>query len=236
MAQPIVAKLVASPLPPDFKVTGPNAFLQALVKAVQVVIPGTFTGIIRGAVDPSNDQGLFYNTLQKVFKDWDVSSGRYQPVSDLTLTEEKIFYSAGDDLTKGWVVLNGRTINSITGLSSLQKQVLESVFGVSGTLPDRKVLGAFTNLPANGAFGDIVIDPTVPADGVIGALTVGNPPTQAQVEALRDKTEELRDSTSALRGKTEDIKTVAEQLLDSVRASSEATVTAYAKIWVGFPN
>lgn len=236
MAQNTFAKLVASPLPPNFKVTGPDSFLQALVKVVQVVIPGTFTGVIRGAVDPSNDQGLFYNTLQKVFKDWDTATGRYQPVTDLTLKEEKIFYSAGDDLTKGWVVLNGRAINSITGLTPLQKQVLESTFGVGGTLPDRKVLGAFTNLPANGAFSNITIDATMPAEGAIEALTFSNPATKTEAEALRDKTEELRGSTSDLRDKTVEVRDVAEQLLDSVRASANSTVTAYAKIWVGFPE
>lgn len=237
MAQNTFAKLVASPLPPNFSVVGPDGFLQALIRYVQVVIPGTFTGVIRGTIDPSNDQGLFYNSLQRVFKDWDVGTGRYQPVTDLSLTEEKVFYTPGDDLVKGWVVLNGRTINSITGLSVLQKQVLESVFGPGGSLPNRIVLGAFSNLPANGAFGGITIEDILPANGEIAALTFDTPhPTKEQTEALRDKTEVLRDSAAALKDDTVAIRDVAEQLLDSVRASASATVTAYAKIWVGFPE
>jgi hypothetical protein len=35
-------------------------------------------------------------------------------------------------------------------------------------------------------------------DGEIGGLTVSNPPTQAEVQALRDKCEELADDVRAL--------------------------------------
>jgi len=36
------------------------------------------------------------------------------------------------------------------------------------------------------------------ADGEIGALTISDPPTQAEVQALRDKCEELADDVRAL--------------------------------------
>jgi len=35
-------------------------------------------------------------------------------------------------------------------------------------------------------------------DGEIAGLTISNPPTQAEVQALRDKCEELADDVSAL--------------------------------------
>lgn len=38
---------------------------------------------------------------------------------------------------------------------------------------------------------------SLPADGVIGGLTVSNPPTQAEVQALRDECEKLRDALAA---------------------------------------
>jgi hypothetical protein len=36
------------------------------------------------------------------------------------------------------------------------------------------------------------------ADGAIGGLTISDPPTQAEVQALRDKCEELADDVQAL--------------------------------------
>jgi len=36
------------------------------------------------------------------------------------------------------------------------------------------------------------------ADGEIGGLTISDPPTQAEVQALRDKCEELADDVRAL--------------------------------------
>lgn len=48
------------------------------------------------------------------------------------------------------------------------------------------------DVPAGAAVANVVTT-TLPADGFIGALTISNPPTQAQVQALRDECEKLRD-------------------------------------------
>ena len=52
------------------------------------------------------------------------------------------------------------------------------------------------DVPAGAAVADVVTT-TLPANGFIGGLTISNPPTQAEVQALRDECEKLRDVLAA---------------------------------------
>lgn len=54
---------------------------------------------------------------------------------------------------------------------------------------------AMEDFPLQSANPDVAPS-SLPANGVIGGLTISNPPTQAEVQALRDECEKLRDALS----------------------------------------
>lgn len=91
---------------------------------------------LQGFVAPSSDQGLFFNKFSNQFQIWSSSQGKYIPVStDLQVGDAKLSFVSGDDVNAGWLVCNGRSVNSITGISNNQKQILITLFGASGNLP-----------------------------------------------------------------------------------------------------
>ena len=52
------------------------------------------------------------------------------------------------------------------------------------------------DVPPGAAVPDVVVT-SLPANGVIAALSVSNPPTQAEVVAIRDAAENVRDALAA---------------------------------------
>jgi hypothetical protein len=177
--------------------------------------PGIFTTV------------LFFNQAAGLWKYWDTGSGKYLPVTQLRVGDQKVSYSLGDEVLNGWIVLNGRSIDSVTGISQTQKLALQSIFGAGGNLPDVTALTGLNNVPPNGTFAGIANPDTQPVKGVIGGLT-------ADLCNLATNTETLRNSTAALQTSIGQTLTQAEAVINSLNGSP-ADTKAQVKVFCGYP-
>jgi len=231
----IPVNLTPLPVPVGVQAMSINQLFQLWSQFVEASIDvANVSFFIQGTVDPQSDQGLFFNTNQNQFKVWSISQGKYLPISNIQVGDTKLTYVGGDDVTNGWLVCDGRGVQTLTGISQSQKLNVETLFGVSGNLPTLAPPQALGNLPANNAIASILVPTIVPADGAIGALPFDVTYDQSEVVALRDNTETLRDSTAALATSVTRIRDAAEQIRDAV-AGTNATSTAVWKIFVGYP-
>jgi hypothetical protein len=186
------------------------------INQLGTLVAAQLSGAIRADVgffiyalaDPiSYEADLIVNTQQRLFKGWDTSAGKYLPFNQFSVGQVLSTFSGVDDLANGWVILNGREITAIPGISGAQQAVLESFFGIGGFLPIVSPQNISGLPPA-----------IVPAAGVIGALPVGNPPTQAEMTSLRNDTEILRTSTQLV--------------LTAIQANT--TPPLYSQMFVGY--
>lgn len=188
--------------------------------------------ILQTLNDPTNFiTPLIFNTQQNVFKSWSTAAGAYIPVTQFAIGDVKDSFVGSDTLATGWVVLDGRKISAIPGLSGAQQAVLESFFGVGGNLPivaPQNISG----LPSNGSFSGIPAATVLPGNGVIGALPIGAAYSQGEVQALRNNTEILRDSTADVETEVEAIKAKSEELLEAL--NNNTTPPLYALMFCGF--
>lgn len=177
------------------------------------------------------DTQLIFNITQRLFQGWDAGAGKYMPVTEYVVGDIKNSFVGTDDIGRGWVVLNGRVIAAIPGISGAQQAALESIFGVGGSLPT--VTPANVNgLPAGNAFGAIPWPSILPAAGVIGGLTFTNPVVDTEADALADDTEILRDTTENVFTLVKQIQAVAQQLLTALNVNT--TPPIYALIFAGY--
>jgi hypothetical protein len=145
-----------------------------------------------------------------------------------------------DNLAVGRVILNGRKIADIPGLSSRQLANLQSLFGSGAdqTIPTVSPANV-SGLPVGNAFGSITWPPSInpvylPAEGAIApGLTFSNPVTAGEGQALADKTEELRTSGDDAFGVTKQIQAVCQQLLNALNTNTNPPIYAY--VFAGFP-
>lgn len=85
--------------------------------------------------DPTTYQGaLIYNSTQRVFKAWDTASGSYIALTQFAVGDVKNTFVGTDTVATGWVILNGRTISAVPGLTQNQITNLTVLFP-AGTLP-----------------------------------------------------------------------------------------------------
>jgi hypothetical protein len=186
----------------------------------------------QGSVDPVSDQGIFFNVAQNVFKSWNTALGKYVPVVTTKNGDVKYSYLGGDELTDGWVLLDGRAIAAVAGITTPQKNVLESIFGTGAYIPDVKTLGAFAGMPTAATINAISIPTVSPAVGVIGALPIAAGYSQSEVTALKNATETLDVSSHATQAGAASLKT---QVAAIASALAPNTITSYVKIFVGYP-
>ena len=223
------------PVPVGVQAININQLFQLWSQFVEASIDmANVSFFIQGTVDPSSDQGLFFNTNQNMFKVWSISQGKYLPISDVQVGDTKLSFVTGDDINNGWLVCDGRGVQTLTGISQAQKLNVETLFGVNGSLPQLAPPQSMGNLPANGSIASIQVPAITPADGVIGGLSIGATYGQGEVKALRDGTETLRDSTAALAVSTTRLRDATEQIRDAI-AGATANTNAVWKVFVGYP-
>lgn len=180
---------------------------------------------------PTTNVGpLIFNTNQGIFRYWDSNTGRYEAVQPYALGDIMNTVVGTDTVDTGWVVLNGRAITAIPGITTAQKAVLDGFFP-GGTLPD-VVPANVSNLPAEDSFSGITKPVVLPADGVIGALPISASYDELEVEALRDATEVLRDATASVEEQVSQIQDKSSDLLTALRVPFDPPL--YAKIFVGY--
>ena len=235
MAQSIPIQLTPIPVPGAARPLDINQLLTIISQYISASISANVSFFLQGPTYPISDQGIFFNTSTDKFGVWISAYGKYIPISDRTVGEIIATFIAGDDLPNGLVALDGRNINTITGLSQSQISNLETLFGVNQLIPKYTFFGALQNLPATGAFSNIAIGAFAPPKGSIGALSIGGSYSQTEVGALRDNTELLLDSATALQNATTQIQAVSETVLESLLNNAASGLQPIWKIFVGFP-
>ena len=220
---------------------GPTeADLEALnINQLGELISAQLAGAIRADVsfylevlqDPTNFvTNLIYNSTQGVWKAWNSGTGSYVALTQYQIGDVKNSFSSSDQLSVGWVVLDGRAFTAIPGLSATQLATLQTLFGGT-TLPVVTPTNT-ANLPGSAAFSGIPAAVVLPADGVIGALPIDATYNETEVEALRDATEILRDSTAAVETQLAAVQAQCSTLLAALRSST--TPSMYAMTFIGF--
>lgn len=214
----------------DFNAANINQLLEFIASHLSGAIRADVSFFLEVLVDPTSFvTNLIFNSTQGVFKYWNQGLGRYVTITDFIVGDIKHSFVSDDQVASGWVVLNGRQITAVPGLSELQIANLQSLFP-GGSLPTVvPVNGA--NLPAADSFSGISGVEIDPADGVIAGLPITDPPTGPEVEALRDATETLRDSTADLAESTIAIRNASDALLEALRTNTTPPMTAF--IFVG---
>lgn len=189
-----------------------------------------------GASDPTQlVTPLFFNTSQGIFKYWDVNAGRYLAVTPFQPGDTKNSFVTGDEIQQGWIVLDGREISAIQGISQNQSSVLQQLFGINGSLPTVTPVQSLTGLPAADAYSSIGTSNAVqPPEGQIGALPFGASYDPTQPQALATNTEVLRGSAAQLQVQQNAINEVNIELLAALRGSAN-TATLTAKVYAGLP-
>ncbi len=233
--QTIPIRLTASTPPVSIQATDFAQLLTLISQYMSGQIQDDVTFVQTGASDPTQFVTLlFFNTSQGVFKYWDTGAGRYLAVTQFIPGDVKNSFVAGDEIQQGWILLDGRLISSIQGISQDQASVLEILFGLGGSLPTVTPLQSLAGLPANSAFSSITISDILPPVNQIGNLPFSGSYDPGQSQALATNTETLRGSTSSLKDSVASIRTVSASILAALNGTGPATL--YAKVFAGYPT
>lgn len=234
--QTIPITFSSTPTPVGVQVATLDQLLALMARYFQGQITTTVSFFDSGASDPTQlVTPLFFNTAQGTWKYWDTGAGKYLAVTPFTPGDTKYSFVAGDEIQQGWIVLDGRQISSIQGISQDQASVLYQLFGVNGSLPTVTAAQNLSDLPAANAYSSIVTDgPFTPPSGQIGALPFGATYDASQSQALAQNTETLRGSAVGVQNALTSVNDVNKQLLAALRGSAGSS-QLYAKVFVSFP-
>jgi len=190
--------------------------------------------------DPAAYQGqLIFNVAQNLFKSWSIGAGAYVAISPYAVGDVKNTFIGNDSVVTGWVILNGRKISDITGLSAAQISNLQGLFGASVDQAIPSVSPAnVSGLPQGNAFGNIPwggnLDPSVlPNAGTFASMAFTNPVTDTEATALANNCETLRTSTDQAFTVTKQIQALCQQVLTALNTAS--TPPLYASVFIGYP-
>lgn len=208
---------------------------EIIAAQLAAAIRADITYITQVTNDPTTFVGqLIFNVPQNVFKSWDIGSGSYKPVASFGVGDVKNTFVGADSLATGWVLLNGRLISDIAGLSGSQTANLQSLFGSSSDTRIPTVIPAnVSGLPQGNAFGSIPWPQILPVADTFANLTFTNPVTDAEADEFADDTETLRTTVDNVFTLVKAIQEVCQQQLTALNANT--TPPLYAQIFVGFP-
>ena len=235
MPSPVPIVLTANPVPGAQRPLDINQFLQTICQYVSAQISQNVSFFIQGAAYPVSDQGIFFNQTTEKFGVWSSAYGKYIAIGDRTVGELVASYLVTDDLPNGLVVLDGRAISAITGLSQQQTTNLETIFGVTASLPNFTFFAALQGLPDSGAFSGIPISPFVPLTSQVQAISFTGSYAQAAEQALQSNVASTVTSATSLQSAVQQIQGVAESLLDALVNYTPSGVMPVWKIFAGFP-
>ena len=235
--QNIPITLIPTPVPTGTEGMTLNDLLNIIAQYMSASISASVSFFIQGSNWPSSNQGIFYNQTLNKFGNWNAALGKYIPVSDVAVGDIRASYIGQDDLANGWVVMNGRQLTTIAGLTQLQLANLQTLYGSapSAVLPNMPFLAGLNNPPANQSFSNIAQSSVAPVAGFIGALALDGAYNQSQVAALRDASEQLDASVVNLNTTVQKALGVSESLLEAINASSSTTGGPVNRCFCGFP-
>lgn len=135
MAQQIIPiSLLGARLPAGFQFGAEDAAV-VLAKYFTATISTDVGFFVYTDVLPTQDKGPVLLSTNGAWYIWSETSGKYLPIpAGYNAGDVKVSYNDLDNIPAGWVVLNGRAIADIEGLSTSQKTALTKVFGLSGSL------------------------------------------------------------------------------------------------------
>lgn len=211
-----------SPLtvPVSVQATNINELLTIIAQYLSGQISANVSFFQQGSNWPLSDQGIYFNQTTQQFGTWSTAQGKYLPVTDLIIGDMKSSFVAGDDTADGWIQLDGRAINAVTGITNDQKSALQSLFGT--TLPNYTFLSGLAGLPATTSFSGIVNPASAPTADTVASLTIGGSYSQTEVAALRDNTATLAGSATAIQSALAQSIGYSEQVLASLNAGGVA--------------
>ena len=171
--QTLPIKLTAACLPSGFKSITPQDLINAVAKYMSASVSDDVSFFHQGAVLPTSDVGPFFNTASGTWYQWSLTYGRYIcDLGNFRVGDTVNTFVAGDDLSYGWVILDGRAINSVAGLTTKQKNALESFFGAGANLPSglaASITGTIA-APANSTYTVLLSSPNALT---INSLSIG---------------------------------------------------------------
>lgn len=227
----IPIELTALPVPTGVRPATLTELVRLCADYMRGRISATVSFFLQGSNYPTSEQGLFYNQTTQRFGAWNSAQGRYVQITDLQVGDMKPTFVAGDDVSNGWVVLDGRNTNAVSNLTQVQQNNLNTLFGANTAMPNYRFVSGFSNMPANGTFSGIAQGAPTPPAGTIGSLTIGASYSQTEVQALRDNTETLDVSVQNLNTTVAAAKAASEQVLVALNGPSTGGPTW--KVYVG---
>lgn len=230
---PIVLSPV--PVPVGIQAVNINDLLSIISEYMTATISQNVSFYLQGSTPPNSNQGIFYNTTTKRFEDWSTSLGAYVPISELQVGDMKSSFRQSDDVGNGWILLNGRPINNVTGITQVQKSNLEALFGTASNLPSYSFLSGLGSVPPSGSFSNITNNPIQPSVGVIGNQTISSTYLQSEIVNFRNNTELLSASTTNLQTTVAQIQSVSEQLLQSLVGAGAVSGPKWF-VFCGYPS
>ena len=135
MPTSIPIKLTPLPAPLSVEYANFDELIVLACKYIAASIGANVSFFIQGPSAPLSDQGIFYNTYVGKFMRWSPNDGKYIYITDFVVGMLSSSYVLGDDVANGWIVLDGRAINSISGITVQQQNVLSTLFGANANLP-----------------------------------------------------------------------------------------------------
>lgn len=235
MPTSIPITLNANPVPVGITAVNINDLLGIVSEYVTGSISQNVSFFIQGATAPQSNQGIFYNTSSRRFEDWNSSTGSYVPISELQVGDLKTSLRQSDDAGNGWILLDGRSINSITTITQTQRSNLATLFGTNSSLPNYSFLGALIGLPSSGAYSNVTNNSIQPPVGTFNSLTISSSYSQPEITNLRNNTELLLDSTSSLQSVVANVQSISEQVLTALLGST-STVGPRWFVFCGYPS
>jgi len=232
--QTIPITLSHSAVPVGIKAANFDELMTLICQYVAGQISSDVDFYVKGTVDPTANVGLiFLNTSEGSFKMWDNTAGKYIAITSTHQQGEiRNTFVNGDDPQHGWIVLDGRKISSIGGITQQQSSVLQQLFGLDGTLPSVTPLATLSGMPSNGTFGQLALDDTQPPAGQITALPFGTTYDPGQPQALAANTETLRTSVDNVKDALNEALTNLDAMVQSLNGGGPAI---YAQVFVGYP-
>lgn len=233
MSATIPITLTPVPVPVGVKATDINQLITIITQFTAASVNADVSFFQTVSADPTlQTTPIIFNTSQGVFKYWDTTVGKYMPITPFQAGDIKNTFVGGDSPQTGWIDCDGRAISVIPNISSQQQAVLNSLFGIGGSLPSLTPIQGFNNLPATGSFSGITVANTVPPQNQIANLPFSSDYNPVESQNLAANTETLRGSQNSLRGSLVSMQGLSEQMLQALTTPVTGMV---AQIFVGYP-
>lgn len=234
--QTIAITLSWGPVATDVRAADINELGTLIAQQLSAAMRADITFVPIVANDPATFDGqLIFNIPQNLFKSWDTGAGAYRAVTDAVVGDVKNSFVGSDSVATGWLVLNGRLLSDLVGLTTTQLDNLKGLFGTAADTRLPNVSPANVNgLPVGNAFGAIPWPTILPPAGTFDGLTFTAPnPTDAEVKTFAGDTELLETSLDGVFTLVKTIQAVCQQQLNAMNNAGAPPL--YALVFCGYP-